>query len=177
MSDDFDEDAWRDRIRAHRSEKDRAFRSDPALPTPNGADFEGLSYFPLDPAYRLTARVQWVRDPQTVALSANSGPPIEYERVATFGFTLHDAHRVLAGFRSPGTADVLIPFNDETNGSETAGEGRYLVVADLEDSTQTEAVLDFNLAYHPFCVYDGYVSALPPDENDLDTGVRAGERL
>ena len=38
--------------------------------------------------------------------------------------------------------------------------------------------LDFNRAYHPYCVYDpGWICPYPPSENRLEIAIRAGERL
>ncbi|MFW6003340.1 MAG: DUF1684 domain-containing protein [Halanaeroarchaeum sp.] len=177
---DFDRDAWRDRIQEYRSQKDVFLATDGESPIPEDerSSFDGLSYFSLDPSARVTARLQWVRDPETVELPANRGPDIEYERVATLGFTYEADHHVLAAFRAPSVDDLLVPFRDETNGGETARVGRYLTVS-LEDvETGDDVVLDFNLAYHPFSVYDEeFLVALPPEENELDVAVRAGERL
>ena len=44
-----------------------------------------------------------------------------------------------------------MPFLDATSGTETYGAGRYLDLEPDEDGTYS---LDFNLAYHPSCVYD-----------------------
>ena len=38
--------------------------------------------------------------------------------------------------------------------------------------------LDFNRAYHPYCVYNAsYVCPVPPRENRLTAAILAGERL
>jgi uncharacterized protein (DUF1684 family) len=38
--------------------------------------------------------------------------------------------------------------------------------------------LDFNRAYHPFCVYNSsYDCPIPPKENRLPVAIRAGEKL
>ncbi|UWG47668.1 DUF1684 family protein [Halanaeroarchaeum sp. HSR-CO] len=177
---ELDEDAWQNRLQEYRSQKDAYLSTDEESPIPADErdSFDGLSYFSLDPAARVIARLQWVRDPETVELPANRGPDIEYERVATLGFTYEGDHHVLAAFRAPNVDDLLVPFHDRTNGEETARQGRYVTLS-LEDvETGDDVVLDFNLAYHPFCVYDDeYLVALPPEENELDVAVRAGERL
>ena len=55
------------------------------------------------------------------------------------------------------------------------GAGRYLDLEPEEDGTY---VLDFNLAYHPSCVYDMRFSCpLTPAENRLPFRIEAGERL
>jgi len=177
---DFDEAAWRERVVEYRREKDAYFADDTDAPIPDAdrEGFDGLSYYLSDPSFRRVARLQWAQRPEPIALPANRGPDIEYERVATLGFRLDGDHHVLAGFRAPGTTDLVVPFTDETNGAETASEGRYVSLAVDDVETGADVVLDFNLAYHPFCVYDDeYVSVLAPDENDLGVAVRAGERL
>ena len=68
-----------------------------------------------------------------------------------------------------------MPFLDATSGTETYGAGRYL---DLEPEDDGTYILDFNLAYHPSCVYDAIFSCpLTPAENRLPVRVEAGERL
>lgn len=178
---DFDESAWRERVLAYREDKDEFLATDEESPVPTAdrETFSGLDYFDLDTAARVVARFQWVRDPETVELPTNRGPDIEYERVATLGFDYDGDIRVLAAYRAPSADDLLVPFHDETNGDETASTGRYVTLS-VDESVETgdDVVVDFNLAYHPFCVYDdSYVSALPPEENELDVAIRAGERL
>ena len=70
---------------------------------------------------------------------------------------------------------VFVPFLDATSGHETYGAGRYLDLEPEDDGTYT---LDFNLAYHPSCVYDVLFSCpLTPAENRLPERIEAGERL
>ena len=70
---------------------------------------------------------------------------------------------------------VFLSFADATSGTETYGAGRYL---DLEPENDGTYVLDFNLAYHPSCVYDVIFSCpITPPENRLPIRVEAGERL
>ena len=78
---------------------------------------------------------------------------------------------------------LFLPFRDATSGGETYGAGRYLLDtakgADLGgNGDATELVLDFNMAYHPSCVYDPrWNCPLAPPENRLGMAVRVGERL
>ena len=70
---------------------------------------------------------------------------------------------------------VFVPFIDATSGHETYGAGRYL---DLEAEPDGTYSLDFNLAYHPYCVYaPTYSCPLTPAENRLPVRIEAGERL
>ena len=70
---------------------------------------------------------------------------------------------------------LFVPFLDATSGTETYGAGRYLDLEPEDDGTYS---LDFNLAYHPSCVYDAiYSCPLTPAENRLPVRIEAGERL
>jgi len=69
---------------------------------------------------------------------------------------------------------LFLPFRDATSGVETYGAGRYL---DVDPEPAGTVVVDFNMAYNPFCAYDDASScALPPYENWLPVPIRAGER-
>jgi hypothetical protein len=68
----------------------------------------------------------------------------------------------------------FIPFADGTSGVETYPGGRYIEPA---VDGQGNAVVDFKLAYNPYCAYGKpYDCPVPPPENRLDVPVRAGER-
>ena len=49
-----------------------------------------------------------------------------------------------------------MPFGDLTNGTETYQGGRYL---DLDRTASGVYDLDFNRAYHPFCVFNPSTTA------------------
>jgi uncharacterized protein len=68
-----------------------------------------------------------------------------------------------------------VPFLDETSGNKTYAAGRYL---DLEPEADGTWSLDFNLAFHPTCVYDPrFPCSLTPWEIRLPVRIEAGERL
>ena len=78
----------------------------------------------------------------------------------------------LAGADGEASETLFVPFLDATSGTETYGAGRYLDLEPDDDGTWT---LDFNLAYHPSCVYDPrYSCPLTPSENRLDAAGRGG---
>ena len=85
---------------------------------------------------------------------------------------VHEAAEADAPTRS---SRLFVPFLDATSGHETYGAGRYLDLEPEDDGTYS---LDFNLAYHPSCVYDVRFSCpLTPAENRLPVRIEAGERL
>jgi uncharacterized protein (DUF1684 family) len=70
---------------------------------------------------------------------------------------------------------LFVPFLDATSGTTTYGAGRYL---DLDPEADGSYVLDFNLAYQPYCAYSAaYSCPLTPHENRLAVRIEAGERL
>jgi uncharacterized protein (DUF1684 family) len=100
------------------------------------------------------------------------------KRVGTLGFTINGASYSLTAFADADTNVVtrlFVPFGDLTSGTETYRGGRYL---DLDRTPTGLYDLDFNHAYHPYCVYTpSYVCPVPPRENRLQVAIRSGERL
>jgi uncharacterized protein (DUF1684 family) len=164
-----------------RAEKDTLFRTHPQSPIPasDRATFEGLQYWPFDPALRVTARfVARQRE------RAGEGDEFSFSRIADLHFDLLSTPHSLAALWIEGYAGGLfVPFRDATSGRETYGAGRYLLdtikSADLgSDLARGTVILDFNYAYHPSCAYDPrWVCPLAPPDSRLAIPIRAGERL
>ena len=100
-------------------------------------------------------------------------------RAGTFTFEIDGAaaaaDRLRDRRRPRSDSSVFVPFLDATSGRETYGAGRYL---DLEPDEDGTYAIDFNLAYHPSCVYSPRFSCpLTPAENRLSVRIEAGERL
>ena len=65
-----------------------------------------------------------------------------------------------------------MPFLDATSGGETYGAGRYMDIEVEDDGTYS---IDFNLAYHPSCVYDAKFSCpLTPGREPAPGAGRGG---
>jgi uncharacterized protein (DUF1684 family) len=161
-----------------RAEKDRGFREE-GSPIPSAArrSFSGLRYYP--PAPELVFRLPLVRFPRPapIEIGATKGDVRKMSRYGTFSFPVRGRQCTLTVYKSEGGPDVLfIPFRDATNGKETYEVGRYL---DLEEHRGDEPyVLDFNLAYNPYCAYNpDYTCPLVPKENILPVEIDAGEKL
>jgi len=170
-------------IEAMRREKDYFFREDPQSPIPHALreELQGLAYFPPDPKYRVHAKLVKDPSPEPVVLATSKGVPRDMIRYGAFEFQIGAAPVRLAVYKSvpqPGhhheSESLFVPFRDATSGKETYGAARYL---DIEEGRRDEHVLDFNLAYNPYCAYsDDYVCPFPPRENWLAVPIRAGER-
>ena len=76
---------------------------------------------------------------------------------------------------TPDANRLFVPFSDLTSGAETYAAGRYM---ELDPTPTGIYVVDFNVAYHPYCYYSPeFDCPYPPAENRLTTPIRAGERL
>jgi uncharacterized protein (DUF1684 family) len=174
-------DDWAERLRENRAEKDRFFAEHRQSPIPpeERDDFEGLDYFDPDPDYRVEATVEAYDDPEPVDLETTAGRTVRYLRIVTFAFELDGETHELHGYRQESDeGGIFVPFRDKTTGQQTYREGRYMELdpdRDLEDGDRV--VVDFNLAYSPFCAFSETFSCpLPPEENWLETTIEAGER-
>ena len=174
--------SYADAVRAYRADKDEAFRSSPGSPVPEAdrAAFRGLPYFDVDESLRfegLALEPYRGAEPTSFEIPTTDGQLRPAERAGTFTFSIGGtSHRLTAyTFHGAGPESVFVPFQDGTTGSETYGAGRYL---DIEREADGSYALDFNLAYHPSCVYDARFSCpLTPAENRLPIRIEAGERL
>jgi len=173
---------YRKRLEIERREKDAFFKEDPHSPIPWALreKFTGLAYYPPNPKYRLRVKLVRYPKPGPVVLATSKGVPRDMLKWGYFEFTIDGQARRLQAYKSlpqPGEREedsLFVPFRDATSGKETYGAARYL---DLPLSRTDEYVLDFNLAYNPYCAYsDDYVCPFPPRENWLDIRIEAGEK-
>lgn len=148
------------------------------MPEAQRATFPPLAYFPVNEEYRVPAALKVISSDQILEMPTSTGQARKMRRVGTLAFTLKGQPRTLTAFVEATEADLrrlFVPFADLTNGSETYQGGRYI---DLDRTTTGLYDLDFNRAYHPFCLYNStYDCPVPPRENRLVIPIRAGERL
>jgi len=171
---------YADSISAWRAEKDRFMQQSPDSPIPpeQRASFPPLSYFPIEPEYRVPASLTVDRSNEVIEIPTSRGERRPHNRVGKLSFTLKGRLLTLTAFVEVGQQDtnhLFVPFGDLTNGTESYPGGRYLEL----DRTPTGIYdLDFNRAYHPFCYYNPkYDCPYPPRENRLPIPIRAGERM
>ncbi|SMO56595.1 DUF1684 domain-containing protein [Halorubrum cibi] len=172
---------YADRLAANREEKDDFFAEHPQSPIPpeHREGFDGLEYFPPDPDYRVEATVTVHDEPEPVEMETTASNPVRYLRVVTFSFEIDGEELELAGYRQEGDdGAIFVPFRDKTTGQQTYHQGRYMELEPDEELGDGDAVVvDFNLAYNPFCAYsETFACPLPPEENWLEIVVPAGER-
>lgn len=173
-------------IQKDRADKDVFFRTaDGPLPADKRASFAGLGYFPIDSSYNVPARleVDTVDRSTVLQLDTSTHQKRRVRRIGKLHFTLALKNTPPASFEltafvevdSPDAKRLFVPFTDVTSNNETYGGGRYL---ELNKTPTGLYDLDFNRAYHPFCVFNaGFECPVPPRENRLMTAIRAGEKL
>ncbi len=169
-------------VRAYRAQKDAFYRTDPRSPVPvaDRADFAGLPYFDVDEDLvfeDLSLEPYAGTEPTSFQIPTSDGRLRPAQRAGVLHFEVADLDCTLTAYTFEGNADgsLFVPFLDATSGTDSYGAGRYLDLAPEDDGTY---ILDFNLAYHPSCVYDARFSCpLTPAENRLPVRIEAGERL
>ena len=169
-------------IDRYRADKDDYFKGARNSPIPPGEReaFDGLPYYPVDEGLRFDGlRVEPYTggEPSDFQIPTSDGKLRPAHRAGVLAFELGGERRVLTAYTFDGEdgESLFVPFLDATSGRETYGAGRYL---DLDPEHDGSYTLDFNLAYHPSCVYDPRFSCpLTPPENRLPIRIEAGERL
>jgi uncharacterized protein (DUF1684 family) len=171
-------------IQGYRAEKDAFFKTSANSPVPpeERAAFEGLPYYPVnvDLVFEGLGLEPYEGDePANFEIPTSDNRLRPARRAGTFSFEVDGLPVRLTGYEIEGSqgddGSVFLPFLDATSGKETYGAGRYL---DLEPDEDGTYAIDFNLAYHPSCVYSPRFSCpLTPAENRLPVRIEAGERL
>jgi len=168
-------DIYSARLEGERVEKDHFLKYSAYSPIEDRPGFSGLNYYPPNLDYRYELPLQKADEPELLTLPTSTGDEQTYHRLGTVEFEVEGQTARLAVYQSTEHEELFVPFRDATSGQETYGAGRYLEPQDLGGG---KLLVDFNLAYNPFCAYtDAYSCPLPPSENHL-TGVaiRAGEK-
>lgn len=171
---------YEEEIAAWRADKDRFMRESPESPVvaADRTAFPQLPYFPVNPEYRVPASLAVARADDILEMSTSTGQRRRMQRIGALEFTLKGQPLKLTAFAEEGDTQLrrlFVPFRDLTSGTETYPGGRYL---DLDRTATGVYDLDFNRAYHPFCLFNAtYDCPVPPRENRLTIPVRAGEQL
>lgn len=168
------------KIAAIRAAKDDSFKNDPDSPIPadKKASLLPLAYYPIDETYAVPASLEPSVDRSRIEVPTSIGKIRQLERIGALRFSLKGQPMRLTAFRDVESQDVnrlFVPFADQTSGSETYPAGRYM---ELDPTPTGIYVVDFNVAYNPYCYYSPeYDCPFPPKENRLDAPIRAGEKI
>lgn len=152
------------------------------LPKEKREKFGGINFFPVDLDYVVTAKFVRTPNEKIFAMPTSGNSAKQFVKYGEAAFELKGRQYKLSIYQSVELAmqrkyrDYLfIPFRDATSGKETYGGGRYI---DLTIPRNDSVIINFNLAYHPYCAYtEGYKCPIPPRENYLPVKIEAGVRF
>jgi uncharacterized protein (DUF1684 family) len=162
-----------------------AIHSQSALDQEQKQKFQGLRYFPYNPAMCVEADIEREVEPQLLSVAMNAEETMTMTTVSRLYFTLEGVKVALSLYwLNIYGGGLFLPFRDTTSPAESYGGGRYLFDT-IKGSDflpvpgvllNERIMLDFNYAYNPSCAYnDRWVCPLAPIENRLKVPVRAGE--
>ena len=131
-----------------RKEKDRFFALSPQSPLTEEemVSFEGLNYFPENPELRFEVEVEPATDTEEIQIQTSTGEFQTYQRYGKFRVPIDGQEAELTIFADE--QGFFLPFVDSLAGKETYPAGRYLEPEVLPDG---KFLIDFNMAYNPYC--------------------------
>ena len=143
------------------------------------AVFKGLKWYPINLAYRVSARLERTPEAVPFLMPTTTDRKPEYVQYGLLYFTLEEqelklpVYRSTSGYEDPEYANYLFcPFTDWASGDGAYGGGRYI---DLHIPEGDRLILDFNQSYNPYCAYnERYSCPIPPKDNDLPVRIEAG---
>ena len=148
------------------------------IPKEERRAFTALKYFDVKEEYRVRAKLVDVAFKQPIFIPTTTGENKKYIPFAHAEFELNGKPQKLLLYQdweesNPNRLSLM--FADDTSGRTTYGGGRYI---DVEKSGGNTIIIDFNMAYTPFCHFnDEYSCPIPPRENLLEVAIEAGEKL
>ncbi len=147
--------------------------------------FQGLSYFPYNPALRFVVDIDTNVEPTRLTVVMNAEETMSMTTMGRVHFTVEGEPVALSLYwLNIYSGGLFLPVRDATCPAESYGGGRYLFdTIKGSDFLPVPGVngwdrimLDFNYAYNPSCAYnDRWVCPLAPVENRLSVPIRAGE--
>ena len=159
-----------------RKAKDDFFKNDSQSPLDQLQQmaFKGLVYFPENQDLRFELSLVKVKEPVQIMMPTSTGDGQEYLQIGHIQFRVQGQEAILQVYVSVSGGDYFIPFMDATAPAETYGAGRYL---EPEGLSGGKLLIDFNLAYNPYCAYnDRWSCPFPPAENRINVRIDAGEK-
>ena len=154
-------------------------KSDSPLTKKDRRKFKGHEFFEIDLDYMVLASIVLTPKSDTFGMKTTTDRKPLYRQYGVAYFTIDSVKCQLSIFQNIKYSTIeghenslFLLFNDQTNGIETYGGGRYI---DLEKNDGNEIIIDFNLSYNPYCHYNArYSCPIPPAVNSLPVAINAG---
>jgi uncharacterized protein len=140
--------------------------------SPERKRFTGLTWYPIDPSWRIRAKFTAWATPHTIAFTNTIGQRETDHSPGYVTFIRNGREYRLEPMLDDG--QFFFVFRDRTSGKTTYGASRFLYTAPAKDGF---VVLDFNQAENPPCAFTAFATCpLPAPQNRLDLAVEAGEQ-
>jgi len=150
-----------------------AYGADSPMRSADLESFKGLEYYPIDLDYRLIGEMHIYGRQRQIEVPDTGGSTITMERFGRLYTTWRGKEFWIEVYRGLESGVIEAFFKDETNDKTTYSGGRYVRITPASDGLY---VLDFNMAYNPYCDYNPeYICPMPPPQNYLPFAVEAGE--
>ncbi len=174
-------------LQRFRVARDELFAKHPqsALDEEQKRSFQGLRYFPYNPAMCVVADIDTNVELVQLTVAMNAEESMTMTTAGRLRFVIEGEVVALSLYwLNIYGGGLFLPFRDTTSPAESYGGGRYLFDT-IKGSDFLPApgalgneriLLDFNYAYNPSCAYnDRWVCPLAPVENRMKVPIRAGE--
>lgn len=149
------------------------------LPDRYRKNFTGLDFFKPDTSYRVMAEIELTPEAVPFLMPTTTSRKSKEVVYGIARFELKGKSYELEIYQNTDLMQdeqfkdyLFLPFLDETNGEETYGGGRYI---DLSIPNGDSILIDFNMAYNPYCAYNKkYSCPIVPKVNRLNTRIPVG---
>ena len=141
--------------------------------SPRMNEFKGFEYYPIDPVWRIKAKFQPFDTIHISNLTTAIGLVRQFKVLGILNFEINgQAMKLNVSERGK---KLITLFADETNGFETYGGGRILLIDKPDNNGFT--IIDFNKTSNLSCAYTPFATCpMPSKENTLPVRIEAGEK-
>ncbi len=141
----------------------------------NASAIAPLTYFSLDPVWRVAGKFVAGAKPDTQAVPTTAGVAEVHIILGNVTATVGGKSHTFLAFAGNSPTDLYFTFSDETSGEETYGF-RFLHAA--LDTVSNVVTFDLNYAYNPDCAFSKFTTCpLPPTQNRVPVRITAGEKI
>ena len=146
---------------------------------PEALNFKGVSYYPYDPAFRLTARFMPDAKLPPRVFKTSRGTDKQFFHAGDAVFTLKGRKVTLPFYTDSHDAkavkDMSAFFRDDLTNNGAYGAGRYIDIADFGAFPPKSVTIDFNEAYNPNCARSPHYTC-PLAVDAIGLAMKAGEQ-
>jgi len=145
------------------------------LANPALKNFHSPQWYPIDPAYRVTATWEPGDGKRQIVVPNILGDATPVTISGTAHFTLNGKQFAITPVEGDPKKSVEFVFSDETTNKETYPAGRMVDAGPV--TPDGKLLIDFNEAYNPPCAVTAFATCpIAPKENRLSVPVRAGAK-